>query len=47
VLGVEERPASLEDAVGRYTPALRDAEKRLGVSVSPRLGDEVRARLGL
>jgi hypothetical protein len=47
VLGVEERPVSLEDAVGRYTPALRDAEKRLGVSVSPRLGDEVRARVGL
>ena len=47
VLGVEERPASLEDAVGRYGSALRDAEERLGVKVSPRLGAEVRARLGL
>jgi hypothetical protein len=47
VLGVEERPVSLEDAVGRYLPALRDAEARLGVRVSPRLATEVRARLGL
>jgi hypothetical protein len=47
VLGVEERPVSLEDAVGRYTPALRDAEKSLGVSVSRRLATEVRTRLGL
>lgn len=47
VLGVETRPVSLEDAVGRYLPALRDAEKRFGVRVSPRLAAEVRARLGL
>jgi hypothetical protein len=47
VLGVEERLVSLEDAVGRYRPALRDAEERLGVRVSPRVGAEVRTRLGL
>jgi len=47
VLGIEERPISLEDAVGRYRPALLDAEERLGVRVSPRLAAEVRARLGL
>jgi hypothetical protein len=47
VLGVEERPGSLEEAVGRYRPVLHDAEERLGVRVSPRLGAEVRTRLGL
>jgi hypothetical protein len=47
MLGVEERLVSLEDAVGRYRPALRDAEERLGVRVSPRVGAEVRTRLGL
>jgi hypothetical protein len=46
-LGVEERPVSLEDAVSRYTAALRDAEKRLGVRVSPRIARAVRMRLGL
>lgn len=47
VLGVEERPISLEDAVGRYVLALRDAEELLGVRVPPRLAAEVRARLEL
>jgi hypothetical protein len=47
VLGVEERPVSLEDAVRRYVPALREAEKRLGTRVSPRLATEVRTRLEL
>jgi hypothetical protein len=46
-LGVDKRPASLEEAVSRYIPALRDAENRLGVSVSPRLATEVRTRLEL
>lgn len=47
VLGVGERPISLEEAVARYVPALRDAEELLGVRVPPRLAAEVRARLGL
>jgi hypothetical protein len=47
VLGVVERPVSLEDAVARYRRALSDAEKLLGVRVSPRLAVEVLARLEL
>lgn len=47
LLGIEEHPVSLEDAVSRYRSALREAEERLGVTVPSRLATEVRARLGL
>ena len=46
-LGVEARPVSLEEAVSLYNAALRAAEKRLGLRVSPRLATEVQIRLGL
>jgi hypothetical protein len=40
-LGVRAAPMTLEEAVALYLPALRKAERRLGVEVPGRLRDEV------
>jgi hypothetical protein len=40
-LGVRAAPGTLEEAVGLYLPASREAQRRLGVDVPGRLRDEV------